>query len=385
MIQSAYINTALGSVIVLLVLLNDYIHKFNTDNFQRKLFLAVLVFTSVSVVFDFAAIITRGTEGACFSVILRISASLFLVAQNCTYYMAAILIDYIANKNTERVKILLKIVSVFITLYAISVIFNLYFGFYFTISADNKYVPGNLYILRIIISYTSIILILFSVLSSIKQFRHFQILTIILFLIINALGVGVDIIYKTTSLAWPCFTATLLYLYFFIIQFDSNLDTLTGLGNRYSFNEFIDKLSKQNTKVDYSIVMMDLDRFKLINDTLGHQEGDNALKDMAAIISGNIRHSDFAARYGGDEFVLATKAENDIERLMHRIQEAINFQNETGEKPYKLYMSYGYDVFTTNSGQSIKKFMNHIDGLMYKNKGENSRLFDEKGKRAKGV
>ena len=196
---------------------------------------------------------------------------------------------------------------------------------------------------------------------------------IILFILITGIGAALDIILKQGSLTWPCFAAATLYLYFFIIQSDSKIDSLTGIGNRYSFNEFIDKLSHQNTKNDYSIVMMDMDRFKEINDTLGHLEGDNALRDMAAIIKGCIRHSDFAARYGGDEFVLATQAGNDIQRLMDRIQKAIDVQNEKRARPYQIYMSYGYDVYTTNSGQSIQNFLAIIDAKMYRQKEERKR------------
>jgi diguanylate cyclase (GGDEF)-like protein len=132
----------------------------------------------------------------------------------------------------------------------------------------------------------------------------------------------------------------------------------------------MDKLSRQTSKIEYSIVMIDMDKFKEINDTLGHLEGDNALRDMAAIIKGCIRHSDFAARYGGDEFILVTEAEYDIKRLMNRIQAAIDLQNEKRIRPYQLYISYGYDIYTTKSGESIYSFLAKIDALMYKQKEE---------------
>jgi diguanylate cyclase (GGDEF)-like protein len=171
----------------------------------------------------------------------------------------------------------------------------------------------------------------------------------------------------------------MLYAYFFIIRTEANIDSLTGISNRYSFNEFVNKLSRQSAKESYAIVMIDMDHFKKINDTLGHLEGDNALKDMAAIIKGCIRRSDFAARYGGDEFVLATRVENNIEKLMERIQQAITIQNEKKIRPYQIEMSYGCDVYTTGQNQSINEFLTHIDTLMYKQKGERRRSSDRKG------
>jgi diguanylate cyclase (GGDEF)-like protein len=373
MISSIYVNTALGSCLIIILIFIDYIRKFNTDNFQRKLLLALLSFAFVSVVADFISRYCAGSPGKGITAVMYTVVSIFLVAQNCTYYLGAVFIDYFAYKNPVRSKKIIVILCVFLALNLASVLLNLRFGYYFYISSGNYYTPGKLYMLRLLLSYSAMVLIVVDVALSPKSFRHSQAYLIILFILITGIGAALDIVLKQGSLTWPCFAAAILYLYFFIIQSDSKIDSLTGIGNRYSFNEFIDKLSHQNTKTDYSIVMIDMDRFKEINDTLGHLEGDNALRDMAAIIKGCIRHSDFAARYGGDEFVLATQAGNDIQRLMDRIQQAINVQNDKRVRPYQIYMSYGYDVYTTNSGQSIQEFLTVIDAKMYKQKEERKR------------
>jgi diguanylate cyclase (GGDEF)-like protein len=88
------------------------------------------------------------------------------------------------------------------------------------------------------------------------------------------------------------------------------------------------------------------------------------------IIKDCIRFSDFAARYGGDEFVIAVGTEYDIVKLMTRIQDTIDHQNEKRSRPYQLYISYGYDVYTTKSGESIYAFLAKIDAMMYAQKEE---------------
>jgi PleD family two-component response regulator len=75
--------------------------------------------------------------------------------------------------------------------------------------------------------------------------------------------------------------------------------------------------------------------------------------------------------------VLAAREEHDIERVMERIQNSINIQNEKKVRPYCIQISYGYDVFTPNSGQSIEAFLQHIDTLMYKHKAEKRRSTDK--------
>jgi diguanylate cyclase (GGDEF)-like protein len=326
---------------------------------------------------DFLSRCLEGIPGAAVHAVMYAVVSLYLIAQNCAYYLGAVFIDYFAYNNVARAKKCIRAASVFLALYSASVIANLPLGCYFAISADNRYMPGTLYLVRLLVSYSAALFIIIDVLPAWKHFKQSQFYLIILFLLVTGTGAALDIVLDSGSLVWPCFSAAILYFYFFIIQSDSKIDSLTGIGNRYSFNEFINKLSRQSASAKqaehYSIVMIDLDKFKDINDTLGHIEGDNALRDMASIIKGCIRHSDFAARYGGDEFVLATKAENDIRRLMERIQEAVDLQNEMRVRPYQLYISYGYDVYTTGSGRSIEDFISHIDSLMYKHKEERRR------------
>jgi diguanylate cyclase (GGDEF)-like protein len=98
---------------------------------------------------------------------------------------------------------------------------------------------------------------------------------------------------------------------------------------------------------------------------------------MAGIIKGCIRAGDFAARYGGDEFILVTRTGHDITFLLGRIQSAINDFNMKNTRPYTLQISYGYDVYDTNSEISITDFLKHVDGLMYKHKNERRRSSDK--------
>jgi diguanylate cyclase (GGDEF)-like protein len=369
--QPYYINAFLGSGFIVIFIFVDYIRKYNTDTFQRRLFVAVLAATLAAVVFDCGNSAFAGVPGPAVHYGLYFIISVFLVAQNFALYLMFVFIDYFAHKDEERIKKILRVFAVLMALYIVAMLANLPLRYFFYVSEDNYYTPSKLYPLRIFISYFPLVLSFFEVFASAGQFKHSQIVSIVFFGILTGIGTGLDVVLKNSCLIWPCFTAGLLYFYFFIIQSDSKLDSLTGLGNRFSFNEFIERLSRAGTKEAYSIVMIDMDHFKAINDTLGHLEGDNALRDMALIIKSCIRGTDFAARYGGDEFILAIKSEYNVEKLMERIQQAVDNQNEKGKRPYRLQMSYGWDIFTAapSSGPvPIEGFLDHVDKLMYKNK-----------------
>nr|AGS51918.1 diguanylate cyclase (GGDEF domain) with PAS/PAC sensor [uncultured bacterium contig00002] len=198
------------------------------------------------------------------------------------------------------------------------------------------------------------------------------------FLALFSVSLFIDIMIGSIKLIWPFIAALLLYTYFFIIQSETKIDSLTGLENRYSFNEFTSMLSHNKTGESWIIVMIDIDRFKSINDNYGHLEGDKALRDVASVIKSSLRKSDFAVRYGGDEFVLAVKAEDGVDDLMTKIINELVVLNKRNKKPYYLEISYGFDIFTADGSRPIEEFLNHIDELMYKHKEERRRAGDIK-------
>jgi diguanylate cyclase (GGDEF)-like protein len=371
-----YINPALGSCLTISLIFLNYINKYNTDPFQRKIFLAILITTFTAVLADFTSSLLSGREGAAVTVTLYAVLTAFFLFQNLAYYLSFMFIDYFAHKNILRSRMILKFILIFLGLYTVTTLINLPFHYYFRISADNRYTPGVLYPLRLAVSYLPVVLGVVNIIASIKTFKKAEVYSLIFFAFLTGSGAALDIVIGTGGLTWPCFAAALLYIYFFIIQSDAKIDILTGIGNRYSFNEFTDKLSRLSVKQSWAIVMIDMDHFKEINDKYGHLEGDNALRDMAGIIKGCIRHSDFTARYGGDEFVLAVRADCDIEKFLVRLHGAMERHNEKRIRPYRIEMSYGYDIYTTGGAQPMNEFLRHIDTLMYRHKAERRRKGD---------
>ena len=363
-----YFNTTIGSCLIIALIAIDYLRKYNTDNFQRKLLIIMLSSIFAASVFDYLGQTIERNPGERINNVLYYIWSIYLIARNCSFYYGAAFIDYFAHGNAARTRKFLKIVTIFMFLYSISIVPNFQLGYYFYISRENIYVPGSHYMLQVFLSYLPIIIIMIDISLAPKHIKRPQVLLTIVFIILSAIGAALDIILRTTNLIWPCITAALLYMYFFIIRSDSKTDSLTGLGNRSSFNEYVKNISNESVEKEYAFIMVNLDRFKEINDKLGHTEGDNALRDIGLILKSCIRHTDFAARLGGDEFILATAAGNDVEVIIDRINNAIENQNTKNIRPYQLYISYSYDVYTGNSGWRIQDFLSRIESEMYKNK-----------------
>jgi len=158
-------------------------------------------------------------------------------------------------------------------------------------------------------------------------------------------------------------------------------DHLTGLANRWLFTDQLDhalSLSGRMAKM-LAIMFLDLDGFKMINDSLGHALGDQLLKEVSKRLVNTIRKSDVVARIGGDEFVIMIENEENIEAIKLVAEKVLNSFNE----PYKLNgqecfvtTSIGVAVYPTD-GENAETLLKNADIAMYKakEKGRNNCRF----------
>ena len=154
-------------------------------------------------------------------------------------------------------------------------------------------------------------------------------------------------------------------------------DTHTGLHNRRGFLTLAEqqlKFSDRHQR-DMLLFFADLDGMKRINDTLGHEEGDRALIDVATILRETFRSSDIIARIGGDEFaVLAIDATGiSPETIMIRLQNQINEHNKKEKRHYKISISMGIARYDPENPCSLDDLMSRADKLMYKQKRSKKR------------
>jgi len=148
------------------------------------------------------------------------------------------------------------------------------------------------------------------------------------------------------------------------LRFEADKDVLTKFGNRNSFEKYLDKIALSNEK-NLGIVMIDLDDFKILNDTNGHDYGDKILMIFSEIVFKHIRKTDNVFRYGGDEFVLfLTNIEEDV---MYDIVKSI--QDEFNEKTKSTFSAGAVYKRDENIYNCIKK----ADDFLYdsKKKGKN--------------
>lgn len=156
------------------------------------------------------------------------------------------------------------------------------------------------------------------------------------------------------------------------IEFLSQHDALTGLPNRVRLQEFLDGKLKAQPSVDKPLVMLslDLDRFKPVNDLLGHAVGDRVLNDISNRLSECVRHGDLVARVGGDEFVLILSdagGPEEVENLCQRLIETMEQPVVIDEQEVFVSASIGI-ALAPNDASEASELLRYADIALYEAK-----------------
>ena len=146
-------------------------------------------------------------------------------------------------------------------------------------------------------------------------------------------------------------------------------DALTGLPNRLFFNEIMSKTIKKSDHdgSNFAVLFIDIDKFKLINDTYGHDIGDKYLKHIAQLIRNSIKESDIAARLAGDEFIICLnniKGKALVNKVAEKILEMITVPLIHDTYRISTTVSIGISLFPTD-GDTIEELERHADLAMY--------------------
>ena len=168
------------------------------------------------------------------------------------------------------------------------------------------------------------------------------------------------------------------------LKYNAAHDSLTGLPNRKFVLEFLTHILayKKRNRKNGAVLFIDLDNFKIVNDSYGHKSGDYVLKVVSKRLNTLLREEDFLARLGGDEFLLVIneyKNLSDIDTICKKIIESVSQDIEDKERVYKIGVSIGIATFPDDSDDA-QKLLQFSDTAMYgtKDSGKNGYTFYNK-------
>lgn len=285
---------------------------------------------------------------------------------------------YVSNRVGRtlgrRGRILFFLPMLLFTLAAIS---NPFSGILFSIDAANCYARGPGVYLHWIISWFYLIFAAVQTGRAMKEnrvgLRREELMPLAGFLVLPTVCGLLQMLFYGVTATQVGITLSIVLIFMKVQDNRISIDELTGINNRRALHNFIDRLLNRSNISTVTVVMIDVNNFKQINDSLGHAVGDAALRDTADVlrdICGSLTERFFLCRYGGDEFVLVgVNAEQEnfssIYALIHqRVAEATEQQN----KPYQLSVAVGCAYGPCTSQEDFAHYLRVADEAMYDDK-----------------
>ncbi len=252
-------------------------------------------------------------------------------------------VDYHIYERTDRIKTMMKVlvpINVIMVIISASAPWT---GLLYRIDESNTYTRGSgtyiYFILLIILTLTGIIIVL----KGRKKRNRKTIRNLLIFPFITLASGAAQILVYGFSIAWPSSVIFIVVAAMNVQKIQMHTDHLTGLFNRRSFD---DRLTTEIQRTErygspLTIILMDIDHFKDINDEYGHHVGDDVLVQISEILTANTRTTDTVARWGGEEFIILmpeteqSEAAYSADKLRKKIEE-FDFVNGI-----KVTMSFG--------------------------------------------
>lgn len=366
-IQSIISTNGIGIALCIILLFCSALTRRNNSYNDRLLAIMLYIIASCCIC-ESVSFILDGRPGLLSWVLVMLSNT-WLYFFNITFSLFwCLYVDYHLYHSRTRLYSVYRPLIILTVVLLLVILGNVFGHYLFTIDASNVYRREPMAYLFFAAPVLYVLLSAYTVYRYKHSGRSVQFFPIMAFLMPFFLGCITQAVVYGVSLAW-CSTAIGIAALYMCTQNEAVFkDPLTHLLNRHYLNTVL-KTNSWNRRNAFSGVMIDVDYFKSINDTYGHAKGDEALCDVADILSENIPDSAAAIRYAGDEFVLLIKSVNpeDIKAIETKITNALQTFNETAGRVYMLSLSMGHGIYTPGTSTQ-DSFLEEIDRNMYEQK-----------------
>lgn len=250
---------------------------------------------------------------------------------------------------------------------AVMVLISPIYGLIFSVTRENVYSRGPLFIVFGIACVCSLLGCIISVIRTTRKQERAQRIILCCIMAYIFISNSVQVIWPQLHLTWTCNTVGLLFLYDFNNEQSTRYDTVTEFLNRKAYEN---ELTQIEQKIRAAVVMFDVDNFKYVNDNYGHAYGDYCLNKLAEIISDVFTNSGNCYRIGGDEFCyLSDKVDEDF--IKDKLNELILKISALRSKDERIPMvSFGYSFYYRLMGDKLEDVLIKADEQAYKYKSK---------------
>ncbi|MCR4831303.1 MAG: GGDEF domain-containing protein [Pseudobutyrivibrio sp.] len=261
-----------------------------------------------------------------------------------------------------------------IILVTISSAFDLRWFFYFD---DGVYFRGQFFLVRAVLILIFIFMLSVYAIAFRKNMMSEYKTMVLCLPVLSLIGALLQIFLANLDATYAGISLGCLILFFFFQSRDVNVDYLSGVLNRRGLDiKMQDKVKASLTSgKNFSAIMMDIDNFKEINDQLGHEEGDKAIKIVASLLVDIFGQNAIIGRFGGDEFCIIVEdiPKKELEEKVQEVHVQIAKMRIRNKWPSGVDVSCGFQKYDPNSAMTAAQFQKTIDRLMYLEKQEHHR------------
>lgn len=353
--KKMYIATYLIDIAALIYLIGLLYSNTTLNSNRKKPFLAGILLVIIIILAE---------AGTIFTGIERLNLRSLNIFSNVLGFaltpMIPIVITLIFNRKTlttHRVWLLPTLINI------VAAVLSPIFGFIFYIYANNQYLRGEAFFIFIVAYIINYLFLVIRTLDMGKKYNYPIMRKMLALSFFTIAGTSIQLAVPLAYSSWHCVTLALFLYYLLMSEFDSSFDMLTGLYNRANFDKAAREIGDLTA---LSVIILDIDDFKDVNDTYGHDYGDHVIKTVASVIRESFNHGYRCYRYGGDEFVVIGH-ETDSEKIEFQLKMMTSTLSEIRKQGNPLpTVSYGYSVFLGGTTLNFDKVLKEADDQMYR-------------------
>ena len=369
-IKISTVQMNLFAVIILCIIWFSFRKRTDLSNRRNYVFMQLLKLNALVLLMDCTSVCLYEVPGDLTRGILLITTILYygLIPLLSLFWMIYIHLYFYPDLAVQKRVFMVGLIPVIIHgLFSIASAFG---GYFFYFGPDNEYFRGDFFWVLPALSFFFIFSAFAIILTNHGRIPSKNWFPLIIFGIPAVIGAVLQIMFFGLATILPSITISLLIIFVFIQSQSINTDHLTGLYNRREFDYYLEDWMKwKNKNKKIAGFMVDLDDFKNINDSFGHQTGDEVLVAIGQVIKNSFRVNDFVARIGGDEFavVLEVHEMKEVEELKKRLLQNVEAFNRNNDL-YQISISCGVGLFDPDSQETVKEFFHRLDHGMYTEK-----------------
>ncbi|MDD4139356.1 MAG: GGDEF domain-containing protein [Eubacteriales bacterium] len=358
---STYLATA-GINLAALLFLAGLLQSTGISHARRKPFLAGVFLTIGVILAEAGTLVAQDGNAAWRSLNLASNAVGFMLTPLIPLVLAAIF-----DNGTLRRHAWLAVPA---GLNAVAALLSPWFGLLFSVDETNHYARGGLFWLFIAAYGVHVVFLAVVTLRATRRLFHPVQGRVIGLLLFAIAGTAVQLVFPAVLVSWHCVTLALILYYLILSEFDNSLDPLTGLLNRAAYEKAVSRLTGHG---QLAVIVMDINDFKVVNDTYGHDYGDAALRHVAAIIQDAFDGTCGVYRIGGDEFCVICR-HTDAARIERQIRRMVSgLERERIRDSHLPTLAYGIGISRNRDRLDFQQTLKHADEQMYRYKQRQKR------------